>query len=92
MNALLLRGTVAATILLAAGLASAHDAEGPGGRLGTVHFKVSCNAAAQREFDLAMAYFHSFAWDQIKAPLDRTLQADPACGCPGSSTAARRQR
>ncbi len=27
-----------------------------------------------------MAYFHSFAWEQIKAPLDRTLQADAACG------------
>lgn len=55
----------------------AHDGDG---KLGTVHFKVSCNAQAQSEFDLAMAYFHSFAWEQIKAPLDRALAADPACG------------
>jgi hypothetical protein len=41
---------------------------------------VSCNAAAQQEFDLAMAYYHSFAWEQIKAPLDRALQADSSCG------------
>jgi hypothetical protein len=58
----------------------AHDADNTAGKLGTVHFKVGCNAAAQREFDLAMAYYHSFAWEDIKAPLDRTLQADGACG------------
>jgi hypothetical protein len=57
--------------------AAAHEGDG---KLGTVHFKVGCNAEAQREFDLAMAYFHSFAWEQIKAPLDRTLAADAACG------------
>ncbi len=60
----------------------AHDVDAPAGAggLGSVHFKVGCNAAAQREFDLAMAYYHSFAWDDIKAPLDRALQADSACG------------
>lgn len=58
----------------------AHEADGTAGGLGAVHFKVGCNAAAQREFDLAMAYYHSFAWDQAKASLDRTLQADSACG------------
>ena len=58
----------------------AQEAHHTAGKLGTVHFKVGCNAAAQREFDLAMAYYHSFAWEDIKAPLDRTLQADGACG------------
>ena len=60
--------------------AGAHEAGSAPGGLGTVHFKVGCNAAAQREFDTAMAYYHSFAWDDIKAPLDRTLQADGNCG------------
>lgn len=60
--------------------AFAHDDHAAGGKLGTVHFQVGCNAAAQREFDTAMAYFHSFAWDQVKGPLDRALQADPSCG------------
>jgi hypothetical protein len=58
----------------------AQKADNTAGKLGAVHFKVECNAAAQREFDLAMAYYHSFAWEDIKAPLDRTLQADGACG------------
>lgn len=57
--------------------AQAHEGDA---KLGTVHFKVGCNAAAQREFDLAMAYYHSFAWEQVKAPLERALAADPSCG------------
>jgi len=49
-------------------------------RLGTVNFKVECNAEAQREFNVAMAYYHSFAWNQIRAPLEGVLKADPGCG------------
>jgi Tfp pilus assembly protein PilF len=49
-------------------------------RLGKVHFKVECNATAQKEFDLAMAYYHSFAWHRYEAPLERVLKADPTCG------------
>lgn len=65
----------------AAALCTVHAHEGENdGKLGDVSFKVSCRPEAQREFNLAMAYYHSFAWEQIKAPLDRALQADPACG------------
>jgi Tfp pilus assembly protein PilF len=49
-------------------------------RLGKVHFQVSCNAPAQAEFNLAMAYYHSFAWAQMREPLERGLEADPTCG------------
>jgi hypothetical protein len=49
-------------------------------KLGTVRFPVSCNAVAQKEFALAMAYYHSFAWMELKVTLDRVIQADPACG------------
>jgi len=58
-------------------------AQGPSAgpaRLGKVSFPVSCNAAAQKEFEVAMAYYHSFAWPQLKAALERVIQADPACG------------
>jgi len=67
-------GTAAICAVLPAG---AHEGDG---KLGSVHFPVSCNAQAQREFDLAMAYYHSFAWDQIEAPLSRALAADGRCG------------
>ena len=72
----------AASALLAGLLSSpavAHDADAAAS-LGKVHFKVECNAAAQQEFDLAMAYYHSFAWELYKAPLERALAADPTCG------------
>ena len=49
-------------------------------RLGKVHFVVECNVEAQREFDVAMAYYHSFAWQHISEPLQRVLKADPSCG------------
>jgi hypothetical protein len=60
--------------------AGAHEGGGMHAKLGKVHFPVSCNAAAQREFDVAMAYYHSFAWEYVKAPLDGVVQADPGCG------------
>ena len=58
-------------------------AQAPAGgvaKLGKVTFPTSCNAAAQREFETAMAYYHSFAWPQVKASFDRVIQADPSCG------------
>ena len=48
--------------------------------LGKVQFKVECNEAAQREFNLAMAYYHSFAWSHLNEPLESVLKADPTCG------------
>jgi tetratricopeptide (TPR) repeat protein len=80
MSPRLVPGTIALAALCATFPAAAHDAAPGTEALGKVHFQVSCNAAAQKEFDLAMALFHSFAWEQIKAPLDRASQADPTCG------------
>jgi hypothetical protein len=73
----------AACLLAMAGAAlpgAAQDTAGKPERLGTVHFKVECNAAAQKEINLAMAYYHSFAWSYVKDPLDRALKADASCG------------
>jgi hypothetical protein len=58
-------------------------AQAPGGgpaKLGRVNFPVSCNVAAQKEFEVSMAYYHSFAWPEQKASLERVIAADPACG------------
>lgn len=60
--------------------AASHDVVDGSGRLGKVVFRVECNAAAQREFNLAMAYYHSFAWTYIDEPLKRVIAADPSCG------------
>lgn len=82
MNAMRKLGTYAA---VAAGLGAISQAGArvdgtDGDRLGDVHFKVECSVAAQQELNRAMAYYHSFAWALLKAPLERALKADPTCG------------
>ncbi len=67
---------VALLVVLMAGPAWAHGEA----KLGKVHFKVECNEAAQAHFNVAMAYYHSFAWAEMREPLQRVLQADASCG------------
>jgi Tfp pilus assembly protein PilF len=70
----------AAAILFGIAGCATHESHERHARLGTVNFPVECNADAQREFNLAMAYYHSFAWQHIQEPLERVLKADPSCG------------
>ena len=49
-------------------------------QLGTVHFATSCNETAQRRFDRAMRYQHSFWYKASREIFEDTLKADPACG------------
>lgn len=49
-------------------------------KFGTVHFATSCNEAAQRRFDRAMRYQHSFWYRESKEIYEETLKADPECG------------
>ena len=53
---------------------------GPAEKLGVVHFSTSCNQAAQREFDRAVALLHSFEFKRAIAGFNATLKDDPACG------------
>src|ERR671912_2300290 len=48
-------------------------------QLGSVHFKTSCNEAAQRRFDRGMRYQHSFWYQSSKEIFEETLKADPEC-------------
>ena len=80
MRSCLVRSAVAVAAACAATAVLAHGTEAAPGTLGSVHFKVGCSADAQKEVDLAMAYFHSFAMERVKAPLERALQADATCG------------
>jgi Tfp pilus assembly protein PilF len=49
-------------------------------QLGNVHFATSCNEVAQRRFDRAMRYQHSFWYRQSQELFETVLQADPSCG------------
>jgi tetratricopeptide (TPR) repeat protein len=75
-----------ATVLIPGGAASwsqekeeavhSHHAE----VLGEVSFPVSCNAAAQKEFNRAMALFHSFWFDPARKAFSQVARHDPGCG------------
>src|SRR5262245_54077483 len=65
-----------AGLLLLTTALSAHEGE----KLGTVNFPTSCNAAAQAEFNRAVALLHSFWFGAAINGFEATLQADPSCG------------
>src|SRR5438067_10985261 len=74
---------VAIGATFAAGLCAALPASGQeesDQRLGTVHFETSCNEVAQRRFDRAMRYQHSFWYRESKDLFEEVLKADPDCG------------
>src|SRR5215469_680464 len=48
-------------------------------RLGTVHFATSCNAAAQKPFDRAVALLHSFQFSRAIDGFNAALKADSSC-------------
>ena len=49
-------------------------------RFGTVHFDTSCNDIAQRRFDRAMRYQHSFWYRESRELFEEVLKSDPDCG------------
>jgi tetratricopeptide (TPR) repeat protein len=67
----------AVTIALAAPAAAQEAADK---QLGNVHFETSCNEVAQRRFDRAMRYQHSFWYQASREIFEDTLKADPECG------------
>jgi Tfp pilus assembly protein PilF len=67
----------AALLLSSAAPAFAEDREDT--QFGSVHFQTSCNEVAQRRFDRAMRYQHSFWYRESKQIFEETLAADPGC-------------
>ena len=72
------------TAILAMLLASSAQAQehhhASGEKLGTVHFSTSCNAAAQSEFDRAVALLHSFQFSRAIDGFRVVLEKDATCG------------
>jgi tetratricopeptide (TPR) repeat protein len=69
-------GAVAASFALAQPVV-AQDTDDD--QFGKVHFSTSCNDQAQRRFDRAMRYQHSFWYRPAKEIFEQALQADPGC-------------
>ena len=74
----LLRCVTLLTMLGTAGVV-AHEQPGPAESLGQVHFPVSCNAAAQAQFDRAMARLHSFWFAPAIKTFNAVMELDPSC-------------
>src|SRR5216684_479588 len=66
-------------LLAPSGIAQEHQ-HAKGEKLGAVHFATSCNAAAQKEFDQAVALLHSFQFNHAIQGFNAALKSDPACG------------
>jgi hypothetical protein len=51
-----------------------------GEKLGRVNFAVTCNAAAQQQFNRAVALLHSFWYDEAARGFADVAKSDPKCG------------
>jgi hypothetical protein len=51
-----------------------------GEKLGRVNFEVSCNSAAQQQFNRAVALLHSFWYEEAEKGFVEVTRADPKCG------------
>jgi tetratricopeptide (TPR) repeat protein len=76
-------GIVSMALALAAAAPAAaqeHEHAGMAGeKLGTVHFATSCRAAAQPQFDRAVALLHSFEFAPAIEAFGATATTDPSC-------------
>ena len=71
----------ACLLLLAAESCAAQEHEQPAGqKFGVVHFSTSCNDAAQKEFDRAVALLHSFQFSRAIEGFNTALKVNPTCG------------
>jgi tetratricopeptide (TPR) repeat protein len=52
----------------------------PAEKLGRVNFAVSCNPQAQRQFNRAVAWLHSFEYEEAEKAFNEVLVSDPLCG------------
>src|SRR5476649_417365 len=75
----LLAATVAGVATLGLWASPCTAQEDADQKLGTVHFATSCNETAQRRFDRAMRYQHSFWYTESKEVYQEALKADPEC-------------
>jgi tetratricopeptide (TPR) repeat protein len=71
---------VAAMFAAGASLTQPAFAQADDSKLGKVHFETSCTPEAQKQFDRAMLYQHSFWYRASQMAFEDALKADPECG------------
>src|SRR5580704_16663269 len=68
------------SLVASSGRAQEHAHGASGEKLGSVHFATSCNEAAQKEFNRAVALLHSFQFSLAIEGFHEALRKDGACG------------
>src|ERR1700686_4024641 len=66
--------------MMASGAMAQEHPHENGDRLGAVHFTTSCNEAAQKDFDRAVALLHSFQFSRAIEGFNAVLGEDATCG------------
>jgi hypothetical protein len=87
-RALLITSPLTAAVLAAflchaplAGAQEAHQhAHGHTGELGRVNFPVTCTPQARRQFNRAVAWLHSFEYEEAEKVFTEVAATDPRCG------------
>src|SRR6185295_12053887 len=76
------KSSLGAAVLVVAGVSFGQPAIGQGEvkKLGEVHFETSCSPQAQKLFDQAMLYQHSFWYRASQKVFEDALKTDPECG------------
>ncbi|MGH8622848.1 MAG: hypothetical protein ACRET3_11960, partial [Burkholderiales bacterium] len=74
-----LTALIAISIAPPPGLSAQHEHARSNEQLGHVVFPVSCNSAAQQQFERAMALLHSFWWEQGSGAFRDVAAADSTC-------------
>src|SRR5436305_7084183 len=75
-----MRTILATALALSTGLALAQPAHAEDTTLGKVNFETSCSPEAQKLFNQAMLYQHSFWYRASQRTFEDVLKADPECG------------
>jgi hypothetical protein len=71
---------IAAAAAMGLSLAQPALGQSDSSQLGTVNFETSCNPEAQKLFNRAMLYQHSFWYRASQQVFEDALKADPECG------------
>jgi tetratricopeptide (TPR) repeat protein len=82
MKHVLLLVSVLSTVLVSSAVAQEmhpHRHERPE-KLGTVNFTTSCSPKAQKQFNQAVAWLHSFEYEEAEKAFTEVAATDPQCG------------
>ena len=81
MKALALILAATLVVFAAAPLGKAQHMHGhdPSEALGQVNFRTSCSPAAQKQFNRAVAWLHSFEYEEAEKAFGETIATDPRC-------------